>query len=316
MGKKAKNKKEQDENNELFDFDNEIIIGVTKIPDEKKKKKKKKNNNKKKSNKKENNKVQKLKVKVKPNEQTEKARKRSLILLKSIIVITLITGVILFLLLSPVFNITEIMVENNSIIPKEEVIELSNIKIGDNIFRVSKIITEKKMKQNPYIESIKLNRKIPNKLSIIVKERKATYAMQIDETSFAYINNQGYILEINSQIANLPQIKSYVTENIVPGARLSNEDLEKLEVVLKIMNIANSNQIGSLITSIDIKDPNNYILRLESEKKTVFFGDSTDINTKILSIKEILEYEKGIEGDILMDGKTNKDGKFLFREKV
>ncbi len=41
-----------------------------------------------------------------------------------------------------------------------------------------------------------------------------------------------------------------------------------------------------------------------------------DINTKILYIKAIIENEKGIEGELFMDGKINKEGEFLFRQTV
>lgn len=323
MGRKRKKNKKQIDDNELFSFENEIVIGINKLPDENKKEKKKldKKGKKTKKNKKEekiNYIKPEIKSKVKNKHKTKnfKRKKRIKVFLIGITLITVILAIISFLIFSPIFNITEITVENNKQISKEEIIDLSGINIGDNIFRISKNITERKMKQNSYIESIQLDRKLPSKLSIIVKERIATYILQIDETSFAYINNQGYILEINSQIANLPQITSYTTEELEVGSRLNNEDLEKLEVVLKIMNIANSNQIGNLITSIDIKDKDNYVLRIESEKKTIYFGGQENINTKILSIKKILEYEKGVEGEIFMNGDINKEGEVLFREKV
>lgn len=41
-----------------------------------------------------------------------------------------------------------------------------------------------------------------------------------------------------------------------------------------------------------------------------------NINIKMLYIKAVLEDEKGIEGELFMDGKTNKEGEFLFRQTV
>ena len=89
-----------------------------------------------------------------------------------------------------------------------------------------------------------------------------------------------------------------------------------MEIVLKIMNVANMNNLGNLITKIDIADGKNIVLYLDGENKVVYFGNETDINTKIFAIKEILEREKGVAGEILMDGQTNKNGEILFREKV
>ena len=316
--KNKKNKKSQTSEDQLFDFDNEIIIGIKKIPEEKKEKPAKKNRkNKKSKNKPENITKKKNKNKIIENiEEPPKKNKRIRFFIKGVLAITIVLTVILFLFLSPLFNIEEITVQNNSKISEEEIIDMSEINIGDNIFKINKTKVEKKLKQNPYIESIKLERNFPSAISIIVKERKATFMLETTEGEYAYINNQGYILEINQETINAPKVTSYKTVDLSAGKRLNDEDLEKLEVVLKIMEIAKANQIGQLITQIDIANRDNLIIRLESEKKTVYLGDASDINTKMLYIKATLEDEKDIEGELFMDGKTNKEGEFLFREKV
>ena len=315
---KKKNKPEKDQSTQLFDFDNEIIIGMKKLPEEEKKSKKKKKKSVNKSN------IAKQKKETSPNkdpqkEETSKTHhknKRVRTFVKCITIITLIVGIALFLLESPMLNILEIKVENNEKLSSEEIIALSEIKIGDNIFKTNRLSVERKLKQNSYIESISLNRDLPSTITIVVKERKATYMLQTNDEKYAYINNQGYILEMNDETANLPKLTSYTTEDLYSVQRLNNQDLEKLEIVLKIMETANGNQIGDLITEIDIASKNNIILRLESEKKTIYLGDASDINTKMLYIKATLENEKDVEGELFMDGETNKEGEYLFREKV
>lgn len=334
QNKQTNNKQE----NDLFNFDTEIVIGIKKTPAEKKKGKTQKkktagvttNRSQKNKDKKKKKTVgatssrpQKSKPKKNNNvgmttnrPKNEKKKKRIIFFVKCMIIITILIGIVVFLLLSPLFNILYIKVENNSKVRQGDIIELSGINLGDNLFLISSSVTANKIKKNPYIESVSLQRNLPDTLIIKVKERKATYALQIEEAQYAYINNQGYILEINAERNNLPLITSYTTQEIVPGGRLNNEDLEKIEIVLRVMETANGNQMGDLITSIDIKDKKNIILRLEGEKKTIYIGDGSDINTKMLYIKATLEDEKGVEGELFMDGKTNKEGEFLFREKV
>lgn len=322
--KTKKNKKKSNEKNEnqLFDFDNEIVIGIKTYPEEKKSNKKKNKKKNKNPATYKSNKQKKTKKKTKESDielesiMTETKNKRVKTFVKWVFLITLIAGIVLFLLTSPLFNITEITVENNYTVTKDEIINLSGIKIGDNAFKINQLKVENKLKNNPYIESVKLKRVLPSEIKIIVKERKATYMLETPDSQFAYINNQGYILEINSQPTNLPKITSYLTPELNVGGRLNNDDLDKLEVVLKIMEIANANQIGTLITGINIESKNNFILYMETEKKTIYLGNASDINTKMLYIKATLEDEKGIEGELYMDGKTNKEGEFLFREKV
>ena len=71
---------------------------------------------------------------------------------------------------------------------------------------------------------------------------------------YAYINNQGYILEISQEKLDLPVIQGAKTseEKIVPGNRLDKEDLEKLETAITITKIWKNNEIEQKITSISI----------------------------------------------------------------
>lgn len=111
-------------------------------------------------------------------------------------------------------------------------------------------------------------------MNILVKERKVTYMLETENQRYAYINNQGYILEINENPTNVPKITSYKTQDIENATRLINEDLEKLEIILKVMEIAKANQIDDLVTQIDIESKNNIILKMENEKKTIYIGDA------------------------------------------
>ena len=312
--KKSENKKSKKNNKKkenIIEYDNEIVVGVKKINTEDnntKKKDKKKGKSKKKIKNSNNKKITDIK-------QT-KNKKRMKSFLKWIIIITVIIASIIFLLTSPLFNIKYIRVENNNIVTSEEIIYLSGIREGENLFKVNKFITKSNIKKNTYIEDVEIKRELPYGIVINVKERVPTYLLEVENSKYAYINNQGYILEISSMKLNLPIIKSYKTTEIIPGQRLIVEDLEKLEIVLKIMENAKLNEISDLITQIDINDATNIILYLEGEGKTVYIGDATNINTKILLLKKCLEGEKGKIGDIFLDDKINKTNEAVFREKV
>ena len=99
------------------------------------------------------------------------------------------------------------------------------------------------------------------------------------------------------------------------GKRLISEDLKKLDIVNRIYEVANNNEIIALISKIDISDPKNYTLYLESEKKTVYLGDCSDLNTRILYVKAIIEQESGKDGEIFVNADLNKNNVF-FREKI
>ena len=314
--KKNKDKKKKNKNKEenIIEYDNEIIVGVKRIDTEKDSNENKKNKDKKKGKSKGKQKVKNNKKVTDIKKQKKKKRIKSF--LKWIIIITVILAGIILFLVSPLFNIKYIRVENNNIITTDEIISLSGIKKEENSFKINKFITENNIKKNAYIEDVEIKRELPDGIVINVKERIPTYLLEVEDSKYAYINNQGYILEISNMKLNLPIIKSYKTVEIVPGQRLIVEDLEKLETVLKIMENAKANEISDLITQIDINDGSDIVLYLESEGKTVYIGDATDINTKILLLKKCLEGEQGKIGDIFLDGKINKTNEAVFREKV
>ena len=303
--KKTPKKSKQEDNNEL-NFDNEIIIGI---------------NSNQKQNTKNKNKTQKKKVKKKYRKKklSEKEIKRNRIIkaiLKWIVLIILLIGSIIYFLLSPLFNIVEVNVENNSKISTEEIISLSKIKTGDNIFKTRKTDVINSIKEDPYIESVQVSRKLPNIINIIVKERTTNFLLEF-VNAYVYLDKQGYILEISEEKLDLPIITGYKTpiEEIEPGNRLILEDLKKLEKVIEIVDVATSNDVIGYITKIDISDATNYKLILEGEGKVAYLGDTSELNVKILYMKKIIELEAGKEGEIFLNRDLNKEYVF-FRESV
>ncbi len=309
---KSNNVSARNKNNELFDFDKEIVIGMPRISDDKEKNKK----NKKTSVNTNQNKQNAKKKLTKQQQIAIKKKKAILKIVKVLTLIIVIIGVSIYVALSPLFNIKEINVTGNSKLSKEEIISLSELKTDENTFKVSKKNIKNKVKANAYIENVKIRRKLPDKVEIIVVERVATYMIPF-ANSYIYINNQGYMLEITSQKAEMPAIVGISTpeEELHEGQRLISEDLVKLGEVLQIMESANANELVDLITKIDISNRQDYILTLEKEKKAIHLGDVSNLSTKMAYVKKILNDEKGVEGEILVNTDLTNKGA-VFREKV
>ena len=156
-----------------------------------------------------------------------------------------------------------------------------------------------------------------NILQIEILERQPKYSIDF-MGKYAYINSQGYILEISDINNGLPVIQGTITneEEIVPNNRLNNDDLACLEDIIKIMDIAKENNLDTKVTNIDISDKNQYSIYIEEEKKRIHLGDNTNLGNKMLYAVSIMEKEKGIEGDIYVNGDLNNKFQPYFREKV
>ena len=237
---------------------------------------------------------------------------------KWITLLAILAGGIIYAMLSPIFNITNIYVEGNLKISSETIISLSGLSINENIFKFRTSDVVEKIKENAYIDKVEIKRKFPDEVEIKVYEREATFALEFGN-GYAYINNQGYILEITDSNAEFPILEGYKTptEEIKEGNRLIETDLENLGDVLKIMEAAKSvdSNISDLISKIDISDNSNYILTLAKEKKKVYLGDTTNLSEKMLWIDKFLELEKKYEGTIYLNVNLNNETPY-FREKI
>lgn len=324
--KKNSNVKNKEENGKI-DLNNEIVIGLPKIQN----KCSDKNINKKTNNRVTINKKNQPKNKKKKSKNTKKAKKvitkkqaeiektkikRNLKIVKYSFLSISIVAIILLAMTSPLFNIKEIIVEGNGKITKDEIISLSKINIEQNTYKTNMKKSKKNILENPYIKNVEIKRSLPSKVIIKVQERKVAFMIEYGN-GYVYVNNQGYILEISTQKLEVPIIQGTETnvEEFVPGSRLTKSDLEKMSTVIKIMEVAVNNEIASLITRIDIENKNNYKILFETEQKVAYLGDETDLNTKILSIKSIIEKEKGIAGQIFVNSDL-KDNNPVFRQNV
>lgn len=324
---KKKGKIENKPEDDKFCFDNEIIIGVTRKqePAKNKKEKKKvekaknKGTTKRKQVKKANKKSIAKNTKNIAPEQQEKImqkRKKKQKAIKWILILALLIVAILCAMFSPLFNIKKIEVQGNEIISKNEIISLSQIQLEENTFKLNKSQIKKQIKENAYIQSIIIVRNLPSEIVIKVEERKPAYLLEY-AGSYIVIDKQGYMLEIKNEKMNLPVIQGAVTstEEFKVGNRLCTEDLEKLAEILRIVEIAQVNDIYTIITGIDIENAENIKLIFESEDKVAYLGDSSNMNTKILMIKSIIEKEKGNPGEIFLNFDLNKKNP-IFRERV
>lgn len=256
------------------------------------------------------------KMTTKQQEIAKKKRKRIFRVIKWTTLVVLIIGGIIYFLLSPFFNIKSITVSGNEKITSDELISLSGIKLDENTFKISNKKVEQSIKTNAYIESVNLNRKLPDSIEIQVVERKPAYMLMLGN-AYVYMNTQGYLLEVSKEALKIPVITGILTpeDQIQEGNRLCAEDLQRLNSVIQIMDSANNNQIGNLVTKINISNKQDYVLELKSEKKNVHVGDTSNLVTKMLHVKKILEKEKKKEGDIFFNTDLSNKGA-IFREKV
>ncbi len=252
--------------------------------------------------------------------EREKIRKKKIA--RIVLLVFILIFIIVCLTISPIFNVEEIEVKDNSKISSDRIISVSEIKEYKNMFLFNKNTAIKKiLKSEPYIESATIKRTIPNKVTIYVKERKPVLQIKLEDDTYVYINNQGYVLEFSEEkLENTPVISQIETDlinlkNEDKTIRLNENDLNFLGIILKVMSIMKDYQMDSYIVKFDLSNSDDLIVTLNQKNKKVHFGDCSDLNTRVLYLKKILEDTKNEKGEIFINGDLNEDYVY-FRKEV
>lgn len=247
------------------------------------------------------------------NKAAPKKKKRKVSkLIKWTSIIFLIIAVLIIICVTPIFNVREIKIFGNLKLSTEKIISLSGIKINDNIFKYSKNKISDSISEDPYIKKVKINKKYPNIVEINIEERNAMVCINI-LNSFAYIDEDGYILEISQEREKLPILKGIKTEEtkIEVGKRLIQDDLKVLLTVSKIISSINKTEIKEKPYSINFfKD--EYILILESQNINVYLGNADNLNCRIDAVNKALINLKDQTGDLYADGDFNNNENVYF----
>lgn len=244
---------------------------------------------------------------------------------KKIIIMGIIMVIIVIFLairILPTIKNVEVIIDfstsKETKITEEQILTLANLKKGDRLYKELRSEIEKRVETNPYVKTAKVKRSLNGKVTIEVSQREPIYMVNY-AGEYIYIDQEGYVLEV-SNINNEATILIGLTTNFSEleigknRIRLNQEDLEKIDMINTILLSLKSNEIENAITSIDITDKKNIILHLANDEKDVYIGDESDINTKILYMKKILESESGRAGTIYINGKLD-DGYVYFREQ-
>lgn len=214
---------------------------------------------------------------------------------------TLLLAVILIgvgLSLTVLFKIQVIDVEAETRYNKDEIVEATGIKKGENLFLSGRNINKKEIQGlMPYIDEINIVRKIPNKLIIKVKESVPNGIIYSD-SKYILIDDKARILDIlNEPIDNIMVIRVNDIKSTNPSDTIEfkNDDIKAiLDAILDEIKQTNINDI----TEIDMLDPLNIMIKYQDRIKIqVGSVDNLDYKLKTASLilsDEIQDNERGI----------------------
>jgi len=207
---------------------------------------------------------------------------------RAVIACLLIAIVACVLLFAPFFNIAEISVFDNIITDADAIRLLSNLDIGDNLFRTSTARAIRNIKKLPYIKDVDIKRRLPSKIIITVFEEEVFGYINLGE-SFLYLAKNGRILEENP----LPpeginfEIKVSTMEEPTAGENIFEKNQEKSKKYLAIMTELSDNNILDSVSILEVGVQDEFSIHMKDLQ--VIFGDDENLEYKISMLKEILK---------------------------
>lgn len=243
---------------------------------------------------------------VKPRKKKKRKKKRYF--LKFCILVALCVGMYYFLT-SHFFDIQKIKVENNNYYTSEQIIEMTGLKTGKNLFEISANNAKQKLLKDPYIANANVLRIPPGKIIVKVEERREFAAIPYG-SSFALIDKDGLVLRRTNVEPALPQVMGMTVKKLKVGKPLEVEENALLTDTLKLIGEMEDSEI--YFKKIDIS---SVIVKAYIYDYLTCEGTLDNIRSNLGQLKEVLQkfYEQGIERGVV---KVGSDGEFFHSPEI
>ena len=196
-----------------------------------------------------------------------------------IIATVLIMGAFFAVLsVSSIFTVDSIEVRGNKHYTAEEIINMGHAVPGRNLFYgLNKKETEEYLKQNPYIKSARVSRKLPSTMVIKVTERKEKMAFRYDD-DYLVMDGEGILLKKTRNVPKTTLIEGIVINKIKLGEKVGAENGDRLDKALELIKATS--------------DADLYFVKIDMEKESKIkayiyetLAVKTDYNTLMTNLE-------------------------------
>lgn len=139
--------------------------------------------------------------------------------------------VVYFCLKSPMFNIDNISVNGNTLTNAQSIISVSNISIGENIFKINASKNEKYIQNLYFVKTAQIKRKLPSGIVIEIVEKEPLLIIN-EDGNYIYIDDEMTV--INEQSSNdkfqIPLLSNADITSAQPGQKIEADKMWILEM--------------------------------------------------------------------------------------
>lgn len=207
----------------------------------------------------------------------------------AVLLAALLAVVGIALSLTVFFKVNAVLVEGDlTVHTEEEIRALAGIKIGGNLFRFNARAKEKAIWSTlPYIESVKITRKLPGTVVIKVKEIKYLFSVPTG-TGYAVVSDKLKILDITSNPPeHLIELTGVEAVDPVKGETLTAKNVETSTFFMTLAQTLDAYDLLSKVTAIDVTDKLNYRL-IYDNRLDCMIGTANHLDYKMNMLAEVV----------------------------
>ena len=215
----------------------------------------------------------------------KRRRRRKIKIFLSFLFITVITlGV---LSVTVFFKIEGITVKNNSIYESGEIISLSGIETGDNLFTLNSPKIEGRLtKALPFIKSVELKRQLPSTLNIVITETKEEVCYYKEGVYYTADRQGKVLMEYSEQPADKTFIQTLENIELSVGGYVEYSSTQEKDLIDKHFELAD--YYGYTLNTVDVRDVYNTTIKIDN-RFIVEFGTYTYIELKAAHLNAMIK---------------------------
>lgn len=241
-------------------------------------------------------------------ERQKKKRRRRLVSRIGIAVL-----VLLAIVFAPTifFQVSNVQVTGDTRYTSEELIASTGVKQGDNMFFLdTKQIAADLKEKYPYLDNVKLHRKLPSTLQIEVSDRAAALSVK-RSGKYLILDMSGKVLEeAKSAEKGTAKVTGVPMKGLNVGDTIDKEQYGKAASVMKLLELADQYGMKKHIKTIDVEKA--YDVRVTYDKRyTILLGtlEESNLEHKIQFLKAILK-EPSLPESGVIDLTDDKEARY------
>ena len=199
----------------------------------------------------------------------------------------IILAAILFML-SPIFHIREVIVENAIFLSPDEVRMRLDLERGSSLILFNAAAARRRAMENFYISDIQFRRDMPNRLYVSIEERRLTAYIEHLPGVFLFIDDYGRVLEVRNYVTEpLPMLEGLQITRFQVGEILDVPDTVAFNVVVHYAQLLRQHGLIDRVASMNVSDTSNIRILVNYLEFNV--GGASGADEKIRAVISILE---------------------------